>query len=48
MPAFGHVLFNLTEGAHTQLPLDVHCIFLFGQEYLPQSLYFILRLSRKK
>lgn len=45
LPAFGQILFKITEWAHTQLSPDIHCIFLFGKENLPQSLYFILHLK---
>lgn len=48
MPAFGQVLFDTTEGTHTQLPPDIRCIFFFDQKHLPQSLDFLLHLCGRK
>lgn len=48
MPAFGQVLFEVTEGAQAQLPPDVCCIFFFDKKHLSQSLNFILHLYHRK
>lgn len=48
MPAFGQVLFDVTERTQTQLPPDVRCIFFFDQKHLSQRLNFLLRLCRKR
>lgn len=48
MPAFGQVLFDVTERTQTQLPPDVCCTFLFDKKHLSQSLNFILHLCGDK
>lgn len=48
MPAFGQVLFEVTEGAQAQLPPDVCCVFFFDKKHLPQSLDFILHLYSRE
>lgn len=44
VPAFGQVLFEVAEGAQTQLPPNVRSVLLLDQEDLPQSLDFLLHL----
>lgn len=48
LPAFGQVLFDVTERTHTHLPPDVCCVLFFGQKHLPQGLNFILHLCGRK
>lgn len=48
MPALGQVLFDVTEGAHAQLPPDVSRVLFFDHEHLSQSLNFIFHLCRRK
>lgn len=48
LPAFGQVLFDVTERTQAQLPPDVCCIFFFGQKHLSQGLNLILHLCKAK
>lgn len=46
MPAFAHVLFDVAQRTHSQLPPEVGGISFFVQKHHPQGLNFLLRLCR--